>query len=309
MTALNIEQLLETAASGVDGYLNQALDDGRIDTELYRSASDAAMPNLRSWLGNPKIDELSPNAKAGIASTIEAGQWEAIVNAFRRDLSFGTGGIRGMMAFDRASIVAMKEQGLDAPILKGPNTLNNLVLLRVSAGVAQFGRDQGFSKIVIGYDSRVRGGDFAQMISELFLAYDFTVYLFDEPCPYPEVTFTIPNDAVKSDLGILISASHNDYRYNGYKLSCGNGSQFDPEQRDKMYNQYICKATFDDVKLCPLADAKPGQLVYLGGSEKLPGVDYGGRELLNLHDLHRDHILDFLLAKKLLGDKFDAAAK
>ncbi len=308
-THLNIGQLLETAKAGIEDYLNSALDEGRIDSQLHGTAAASTLPNLQAWLEDAKIDELSPNAKAGIAAAIEAGQWEAIVNAYRQDLSFGTGGIRGMMAFDRESIVALKETGIDAPILKGPNTLNNLVLMRVSAGVAQFGRDKGFSKIVIGYDSRVRGGDFARMISELFLAYGFTVYLFDEPCPYPEVTFTIPNDAVKSDLGILISASHNDYRYNGYKLSCGNGSQFDPTERDEMYKKYIMNATFDDVKLCPLADAETGKLIYLGGSEQLPDVDYGGRDLLNLHDRHRDHILEFLLAKQLLGDKFDAAAE
>ena len=158
-----------------------------------------------------------------------------------------------MMAFDRESVVRLKEEGIVAPILKGPNTINDVVLLRTSAGVAKFGREQqpAFDKLVIGYDSRIRGHDLAAVVAQLFLAYGYTVYFFDEPGPYPEMTFAIPYKEIRADLGILISASHNDYRYNGYKLSCGNGSQFDPEQRDEMYNRYIATAKFEDIKLCP----------------------------------------------------------
>ena len=70
-----------------------------------------------------------------------------IVNAFRQNIRFGTGGIRGMMAFDKRSIELLKEEGLDAPILKGPNTINNIVLLKTSVGVAQFGREKNYTKI------------------------------------------------------------------------------------------------------------------------------------------------------------------
>ena len=294
-STLDIKELVEKAQVGTEQYLRDALSNDLVDLQLFEDAIDRTVPNLEQWLCSDDIDRVSPNAKRGIAAAILDQRWEAVVNAFRRDLSFGTGGIRGMMAFDRSSIECLKEDGIDAPILKGPNTLNNIVLLRVSAGVARFGQSKGLSKIVIGYDSRIRGGDFGRIIAELFLAYDFTVYFFDEPCPYPEVTFAIPYDEIKSDLGILISASHNDYRYNGYKLSCANGSQFDPQQRDEMYEQYIRKATFEDIRLCPLAQARKSKLVFLGGSEKLPGVDYFDRDLLNIHDRHRDHILGQLV--------------
>jgi len=293
--AVNVPALLEAATRGIDNFLQQALRDGKIDETSCRGAAKSTLPNLRSWLEDPELDRISPHAKAGIAGAIERGEWESLVNAFRRSLSFGTGGIRGMMAFDRGSIERLRDEGLDAPILKGPNTLNNLVLLRVSSGVARFGREKGFSKIVIGYDSRIRGGDFGRAIAELFLAFGFTVYLFDEPCPYPEVTFAIPYREIKADIGLLISASHNDYRYNGYKLSSANGSQFDPQQRDEMYNNYITKAKFSDVKCLPLDQAPAGKLIWLGGPEPLEGVDYLGRPLLNLHERHRDHLLTLLV--------------
>src|SRR5262245_46678371 len=213
MPALDLERLLTAARDGVGRYLQNARDQGLIDPQQFRDATAKTLPNLEEWLRDPHIDRISPNCKRGIARAIEAGQWEMLVNAFRQRLSFGTGGIRGMMAFDRASIVRMKEEGLDAPILKGPNTLNNVLLLRTSAGVAQFGLTKGFSKMVIGFDSRVRGKDFAQAIAELFLAYGYTVYLSDEPCPYPEVTFAIPH--LEAEIGVLISAGINDYSYNG----------------------------------------------------------------------------------------------
>jgi phosphomannomutase len=287
---INFDQI----ENGVNGYLDAALNQEKIDRQSYDMAKKNTMTFLRQWLTDENFIRISPNLRQGILHAVEAGRWEDIVNTFRKKMSFGTGGIRGFMANDRGSIVRMEKEGLDAPILKGPNTINNIVLLLTSAGVAKYGKEKGFDKIVIGYDSRVRGGDFAKAIAEEFLAYGFTVYLFDEACPFPEVTFAIP--FVKAQMGILLSASHNDYRYNGYKLCCGNGSQFDPEERTDMYNNYIVKVTSDDIKTTPLDKAGKGKVVWLGGEAKLPGVNYHGHdELLNIHAAYGAQIKTFLL--------------
>ncbi|MEY3368429.1 MAG: alpha-phosphoglucomutase [Bacteroidota bacterium] len=281
-------------ARGIDGYLDTALQEGKIDRQSYDMAKKNTMGFLQQWLTDENFLRVSPNLRQGILAAVDAGKWEEIVNTFRKKMSFGTGGIRGFMAGDRDSIVQMKNEGLDAPILKGPNTINNVVLLLTSAGVAKFGRDKGFDKIVIGYDSRVRGGDFAKAIAEEFLAYGFTVYLFDEACPFPEVTFAIPY--VKAQMGILLSASHNDYRYNGYKLCCGNGSQFDPEERTDMYNNYIAKVTSDDIKVLPLAEAPQGKVVWLGGPSPQAEVNYYGHsQRLDIHKAYGDQVKRFLL--------------
>ncbi|HHL71642.1 MAG TPA: hypothetical protein ENJ29_03935 [Bacteroidetes bacterium] len=299
-TEVDMDTVLKDAEAGVLSYLDSALKEEKINEVQYQDARENTLTYLRDWLTDPNIDRLSPNVKPALIQAIADGKWEELVNAFRKKMSFGTGGIRGLMAHDKESIIKLKEMGLDAPIIKGPNTLNNIVLLITSAGVAKFGLKKGFDKIVIGFDSRVRGKDFARTIAELFLHYGYTVYLFDEPCPYPEVTFAIP--WLKVDMGILLSASHNDYRYNGYKLSCGNGSQFDPKERSEMYNEYIKVATTDDVQLCSLADAPKGKLVFLGGSEKLPDVDYFGCELIDIHKEHRDHIKSLLLMQDTAPD-------
>ena len=303
MANLDLDGLLESAKAGITRFLDEGRKEGRIDEGSCAQARRNTFPLLEEWLRDEHYPRISPNLRAGIARAIEAGQWEAIVNAFRQKARFGTGGIRGMMAFDRASIELLATQGIAAPVLKGPNTVNDIVLLSCSTGVAQFGKaqDPPFEKVVIGYDSRIRGFDFARIVAELFLAYDYTVYFFDAPCPYPEMTFAIPYRGIKAELGILISASHNDYRYNGYKLSCGNGSQFDPEQRNEMYNKYIAQATSRDIRLCPFAEAKDDKLVFLGGEAPVAGFDYHGRQarIMNIHREHAAHVRSFLMTPDL----------
>ena len=300
----DIKTFLKSAEQGITKYLKTAMETGRIDQQSYADATNYTFSNLNKWLTNPHIDSISPQLKKGICDAIDEEKWGDIVNAFRQSVRFGTGGIRGMMAFDKASIMKIKERGIDTDILRGPNTINDLVVLLTSAGVAKFGMDQKprkFGKVVIGYDSRVRGHDLAALVAQLFLAFDYTVYFFDAPCPYPELTFAIPHQSVKADIGILISASHNDYRYNGYKLSCSNGSQFDPEERDRMYNDYIRVVEPEDIKLRSFADAQPGKLRFLGGDEPVEGFDYAGQEefIINMHEKHREHVKTFLLTENL----------
>ncbi|MHC4981925.1 MAG: phosphohexomutase domain-containing protein [Planctomycetota bacterium] len=302
-SAEKISSLLEPASKGISTYLESALAEGTIDQQLYDEAEKHTFPNLEKWLTDENIDRVSRRLKEGLSDAINSGKWEDIVNAYRQPVRFGTGGIRGMMAFDKESIIRLKNEGVDAPILKGPNTINDVVLLATSAGVARFGRDQNppFEKVVIGYDSRIRGHDLAALAAQLFLAYGYMVYFFDDPCPYPEVTYAIPSETIKADVGILISASHNDYRYNGYKLSCANGSQFDPEERDAMYRDYISKTDFDQIRLCPFDEAPDGKLIFLGGKEPVKGYRYVAKDyvLVNMHEKHRNHVKTFLLMEDL----------
>ncbi|MCH7726611.1 MAG: hypothetical protein IH991_09055, partial [Planctomycetes bacterium] len=303
MSIGDIDSWLNKAEDGIKEYLLEAQRLDRIDQQLFDYAIANVIPNLRGWLLNSDVDRISPVLKQGVINAIQQGQWENLVNAYRQFVPFGTGGIRAMMAFDRQSIEDLKSRGFDAPILKGPNTINELLLLLTSVGVARFGKDQSpaFSKVVIGCDCRIRGMDLARIVGELFLANGYTVYFFDEPVPYPEVTYAIPDKHIRAHVGIFISASHNDYRYNGYKLSCSNGSQFDPEQRDRMYEEYIRTAEPGDIQLCAFADAPAEKLIFLGGAAPLPEFDYLGREdsIIDMHERHCNHVKSFLLTPNL----------
>ncbi len=297
------KSLVQEAEVAIKAYLDAELKSGQIEQGYYQFAVQNVIPNLIDWLGDPDIDKYSPQLKDGIRDAIHAKKWADITNAYVSEIKFGTGGIRGKMAFDKESILRMQKEGIGARILKGPNTFNDKVVLLKSVGVARYMKEKGLKSIVLGYDSRVRGQDLAALIAKLVLGYGITVYFFDEACPYPEVTFAVPN--LRADAGILISASHNDYRYNGYKLSCGNGSQFDPKERDEIYEKYIKPATIAQVILREFKDAEKDQLWFLGGAEPLPGFDYFGREdhLINMHERHVKHVMSFLLQPDMIKNQ------
>lgn len=294
----------EDLFQGLSDYLKRELAEKRIDQGYYEVAKKNVIPNLKSWLQDPYSKRFSQNLEMGIRDAILQERWAEIAEAFVQNIQFGTGGIRGKMGFNRDSIQALKdlekEEGVDARILRGPNTFNDKVLLLNSVGIARYAQEKGLSKIVIGYDSRIQGQSFAFLIAQLFLSYGLTVYFFDEACPYPEVIFAVTQQ--KADIGITISASHNDYRYNGYKLSCGNGSQFDLEERNYIYENYIKTAKTNQIQLKDLGEAGEEQLQFLGGGEPLPGFNYFGRanRLTDMHTQHVEHVKSFLLRKELV---------
>ncbi|MBN1211001.1 MAG: hypothetical protein JXA92_00345 [candidate division Zixibacteria bacterium] len=297
---MRTNEAVKSARKGLSEYFKRVGENGQIDTVRMQPALAETLANLETWLREEKLDTLSPNLRKTIIRYIEKERWAELVNAFRRELRFGTAGIRGLMAFDRDSIIKLQKDGLDAAILKGPNTLNDIVLLKTTAGAAAYGLKKGFSKVVVGYDSRVRGVDFARRVAELLLAFDYTVYFFDAPCPYPELTFAVPHETIRADIGILISASHNDYRYNGYKLSGANGSQFDPREREEMYEQYISRVKMKDIPEPVSFDAAGSdRLCFLGGDRPIEGFDYAGREnfIINFHEKYLEQIKSFLVSK------------
>lgn len=297
--------ILDKAEAGILGYLKTKKAGGQLAANYYQDAVKNVLPALRDWYNDPAIDKLSPRLKEGINQAITKKDWAGLVNAFVRSVTFGTGGIRSLMAYDKESIIKLKEEGIDAPILKGPNTINNIVILRTAWGVARFlvAKYGVGAKVVVGYDSRIRGESFCKIIAELLLAEGLNVYLFDEPVPYPEVTFAIPN--LGAEMGIFISASHNDYRYNGFKLSGPNGAQILPEIRTEILN-YISQARPSDIQLAALETAEAAvleRLYWLGGSEPLPDRSYYDRAsgLIDMHRRHVEQVKKFLLRKTVDG--------
>lgn len=325
LTASHDQALLDKAEAGITAYLQAERKAGRLAESYYDAAIGQTLPNLRKWLLADELDAISPHLRDGLRHAIQEELWPELTNAFSRQVAFGTGGIREKMGATRDVIRRLKEEGIHAPIIKGPNTINDVVYLLTSAAVAQFGlqRDPPLTRIVIGFDSRVRGSDFARLIATLFLAYDYTVYLFDEACMYPSVTYAVPT--LRADMGVFISASHNDLRYNGYKLSCPNGSQFDPDERQELYADFISKVSFQDNKTMPLQAAPKDRLWFLGGTPSsprrsitegehagLPLADplphakerYAGREdrIIDLHSMHAEHVRRFVLRPDLLRE-------
>ncbi|MFO7536077.1 MAG: hypothetical protein R6X19_10440 [Kiritimatiellia bacterium] len=289
MPSPSTDILLQKAHTGLDAYLREAVAGGTLTPALAADARARALPALRLWLEADVLDTLSPNARAGIAAAIEAGRWPDLLNTFQRAVRFGTAGIRALMAFDKASILRLRDEGPHAAILKGPNTFNDVVLLLTASGAAAYGlsRPTPFSRVVIGHDTRVCSPAFARLTAELFLAHGYTVFLFDGPCPYPETGFALTRPAITADLGLYISSSHNDYRYNGFKIIARGGAQLDTDTRNAMFDGFIAKTRFSDIRRLPLDQAPPGRLIRLGESPHAPDTP-------PLHAQYRHHLLGFL---------------
>jgi phosphoglucomutase len=132
----------------------------------------------------------------------------ALIDAFYKDLEFGTGGLRGIMGAgsNRMNIytVGAATQGLSN------------YLLKEFANVDQI-------KVVIGHDCRNNSRTFAEISADIFSANGIKVYLFESLRPTPEVSYAIRKLGCQS--GIMITASHNPKEYNGYKAYWNDGAQ------------------------------------------------------------------------------------
>jgi phosphoglucomutase len=131
-----------------------------------------------------------------------------LIEAFYKDLEFGTGGLRGVMGV-------------------GSNRMNKYTVGAATQGLANYllkefaGRSQ--IKVVIGHDCRNNSRLFAEISANIFSANGIKVYLFDDLRPTPEVSYAIRRLGCQS--GIILTASHNPKEYNGYKAYWDDGAQ------------------------------------------------------------------------------------
>lgn len=321
------EYLLSQAEKGITDYLTQQKEKGFIAENYFKIAIDGVLPNLRSWYLDDSLDNVDHSLRDGVTDAIRSSKWEELVNTYIRRASFSaTGGLRALMASDKESILSLQRDGLEANYLKGPATINDVVVALTSLGAAQYGLAKGFKKLIVGCDSRVRGEDFAWLVARVFLAHGYTVYIFDEPCMYPNICFSVPT--LKADVGIFISASHNDYRYNGFKITAPHGASLEMSVRDEMFDKYISKTKPSDIKLADLKTVSKEKLWFLGGEKTgkifesgenagfpigkpRPGYDYLGREdqILDIHTPHVAQVKKFMQNTELLQNQKDSPRK
>ncbi len=153
-----------------------------------------------------------------------------LIDAFYRDLEFGTGGLRGIMGVgcNRMNIytVGAATQGLST-------------YLKIAfAHLPQIG-------VAIGHDCRNNSRLFAETAADIFAANGIKVYLFEDLRPTPEISFAIRH--LKLQSGIIITASHNPKEYNGYKAYWDDGSQI-VEPHDENIIQEVLKVKVDHIK-------------------------------------------------------------
>ncbi|MBF6627484.1 MAG: phospho-sugar mutase [Proteiniphilum sp.] len=131
-----------------------------------------------------------------------------LIDAFYKDLEFGTGGLRGIMG-------------------AGSNRMNIYTVGSATQGLSNYLKEEfaGLDeiKVVIGHDCRNNSRKFAEISADIFSANGIKVYLFEHLRPTPEVSYAIRKLGCQS--GIMITASHNPKEYNGYKAYWNDGAQ------------------------------------------------------------------------------------
>ncbi|MDP4204327.1 MAG: phospho-sugar mutase [Bacteroidota bacterium] len=131
-----------------------------------------------------------------------------LIEAFYKDLEFGTGGLRGIMGV-------------------GTNRMNIYTVGAATQGLSNYLKKEFGSlpeiKVVIGHDCRNNSRKFAEISADIFSANGIKVYLFEDLRPTPEASFAIRHLGCQS--GIIITASHNPKEYNGYKAYWNDGAQ------------------------------------------------------------------------------------
>lgn len=158
---------------------------------------------IEQWLNGNYNDK----TKKSIQHLIDTENTEELNDAFYKDLSFGTGGLRGLMGV-------------------GTNRMNIYTVGKATQGLSNYLKktypNQAI-KVAISFDSRNSSSLFAQTVADVFSANDIEVFLFDELRPTPELSFAIRELGCKS--GVMITASHNPKEYNGYKAYWNDGGQ------------------------------------------------------------------------------------
>lgn len=158
----------------------------------------------RTWLGSG----YDASTQEAVRAMLDNADTTELVDAFYRDLEFGTGGLRGIMG-------------------AGSNRMNRYTVAAATQGLANYLLREFATlpqiSVAIGYDCRNNSRFFADTTAAVFSANGIRVYLFEELRPTPEVSYAIRKLGCQS--GVMVTASHNPKEYNGYKAYWEDGAQ------------------------------------------------------------------------------------
>ena len=171
----------------------------------------------------------------------------AIEDSFYRNLTFGTGGLRGTIG-------------------AGTNRMNIHVVGKASQGLANYlWATTDKPSVVIGYDSRIKSDVFAKVAASVFAANGVKVHIWSELLPVPTVSYAVRY--LHASAGVMITASHNPSKYNGYKVYGSDGCQITTETAKAILAQIDALDIFADVRTSPFEDAlKAGKIDYIDPS-------------------------------------------
>lgn len=172
------------------------------------------------------------------------GDEAAIQDRFYRDLEFGTGGLRGVIG-------------------AGAYRLNVYTIRRATQGLADYVNDAFENgSVAIAYDSRIKSDKFAKEAAAVLAANGIKVYIYSELMPTPMLSWAVRE--LKCQAGIVITASHNPAKYNGYKVYGEDGCQITLDVANTVIGKINAVEMFGGAKVMDFEDGiKSGKIEYI----------------------------------------------
>ncbi len=205
--------------------------------------------------------EKDPYFKEQVETLLEKEDWEELNDRFYTDLSFGTGGLRGVIG-------------------GGMNRMNPYTVRKATQGLANYvlkNAPEGKKRVVVAFDSRNFSDLFAEQAALVFAGNGIEAHLFTSLRPTPELSYAVR--MLNCCAGVMVTASHNPAEYNGYKVYWEDGGQITAPHDSGIIGEV--RAVSDDIKV----------------AEKKDALDRG---LLNLVDKKVDEpYLDMVIAQSL----------
>ena len=156
------------------------------------------------------------------------GNDDAIKDRFLLNLEFGTAGLRGVLG-------------------AGTNRMNVYTVAKATQGLAEFLKAQGKpASVAVSYDSRIKSDVFAKITANVLAANGIKVYIYDALKPVPMLSFATRR--LGCDAGVMVTASHNPAKYNGYKAYGPDGCQLNPDAAAQVLEYAKTTDMFNGVK-------------------------------------------------------------
>ena len=197
----------------------------------------------KKWCESPIFDDETKKE----LREIENNERE-IEERFYKELEFGTGGLRGIMG-------------------AGLNRMNKYTVGKATQGLANFIKKENKEQkgVVISYDSRNNSKEFANSAALVLCANEIKVYIFENIAPVPELSFAVRK--LKTAAGIMITASHNPAKYNGYKVYGEDGAQVTSPKDKEIMNEVKNIIDFSQIKTISKQEAIQKGLYNIVGKE------------------------------------------
>ena len=201
------------------------------------------LEKYKSWIENPAIDEETKKELKSIEDNSEE-----IQERFYKDLEFGTAGLRGIIG-------------------NGSNRMNKYTVGKATQGLANYiiknnGKDRG---VAISYDSRHMSKEFSEITALCLNANGIKTYVFESLRPVPELSFAVRE--LNCIAGVMITASHNPPKYNGYKVYWEDGAQIVSPTDKGIIGEVNAIEDFKDIKTISKEEAEEKGLYNVIGKE------------------------------------------